>query len=320
MTDTLSNWLMLILTLPSAHAAVRIRVWRALKNVGCGIVRDGVYLLPEHAEQAELLPSLAEQVLQEGGSAHLLRTTSSNSSQERQLRALFARTEEFAQLLQEIQNSFTNLPTLSASALQKLSKRMQRNFTELKRIDYFPDSSQQQTATALLALQQSIERILTPGEPGSIQGAILPLQRSSYQGRVWATRQSLWIDRLASAWLIRRFIDPQATFLWLSDPSLCPEEAVGFDYDGAAFTHTNGLVTFETLMLSFALEQYPALRQIGHLVHGLDAGGNNIPEAAGLERILDGLRRQNSDDDQLLQEAIHIFDALLQSYSAAESL
>jgi hypothetical protein len=121
------------------------------------------------------------------------------------------------------------------------------------------------------------------------------------------------VDRLASAWLIRRYIDREARFAWLKSPSECPSDAVGFDFDGAAFTHIGGKITFEVLLASFGLEA-PALKRVGALVHYLDIGGVQPPEASGAERILSGLRAAESDDDKLLQAAIPVFDGLVMGF------
>jgi hypothetical protein len=94
---------------------------------------------------------------------------------------------------------------------------------------------------------------------------------------VWGTRQHLWVDRVASAWLITRFIDNEATFVWLAKPSDLPRGAVGFDFDGAEFTHVSELVTFEVLLASFGLDGDEALQRIGTMVHGLDVGGRRPP-------------------------------------------
>jgi hypothetical protein len=117
------------------------------------------------------------------------------------------------------------------------------------------------------------------------------------------------VDRLASAWLIRRFIDPQARFLWLASPADCPKRAVGFDFDGATFTHVGARVTFETLLAAFDLET-SSLQRLGMIVHALDAGGIRPPEAAGVERVLAGMREAIDDDDQLLQAAAGVFEGL----------
>jgi hypothetical protein len=118
------------------------------------------------------------------------------------------------------------------------------------------------------------------------------------------------VDRVASAWLIRRFIDPQATFVWLDTPSDCPPEAIGFDFDGAPFTHVGGRVTFETLMASFGLDDDPALARLAAIVHHLDVGGEPLPEAAGFEAVMTGARERLQDDDALLAEMSNVLDSL----------
>jgi hypothetical protein len=132
---------------------------------------------------------------------------------------------------------------------------------------------------------------------------------ADYRGRTWATRQRPWADRLACAWLIRRHIDPQARFLWLNEPANCPPEALGFDFDGATFSHVGAKVSFEVLLESFDLEQ-PALKRLGALVHFLDAGGVEPPEAIGIERVLAGLLEAITDDDQLMLVASGVFEGL----------
>ena len=117
---------------------------------------------------------------------------------------------------------------------------------------------------------------------------------------------------MASAWLIKRFIDPKARFRWLKNPKDCPRAALGFDFDGATFTHVGARVTFEVLVASFGLEDDKALVRLGELVHFLDVGGVPVAEARGLEMILAGAREQHHDDNKLLAEAGKNFDYLYQ--------
>jgi hypothetical protein len=138
---------------------------------------------------------------------------------------------------------------------------------------------------------------------------------AEYQKRVWATRKSPWIDRLASAWLIKRFIDRDARFAWLERPSALPKKAVGFDFDGAEFTHVKNRVTFEVLLATFSLENDAALQSIAKAVHFLDVGGIPVPDAKGLETVLKGIREKAKNDDALAAEAMRILDLFYSAYS-----
>ncbi len=153
------------------------------------------------------------------------------------------------------------------------------------------------------------------GEPRAGSGEIQRLAVADFQGRTWATRKNLWVDRMASAWLIRRFIDRKAKFLWLESPKECPDSVLGFDFDGAAFTHIGSRVSFEVLMASFGLDTDPVLARISTIVHYLDVGGTPVPEAVGIEAVLSGLRAAASDDDSLLDEAGRIFDGLYNGFN-----
>ena len=170
--------------------------------------------------------------------------------------------------------------------------------------------SQRQLEATLSELELTCARALSPDEPHAVAGVIEKRCLSDYRERNWATRQRPWVDRLACAWLIRRFIDPQARILWLERPQDCPADALGFDFDGATFSQVGGRVTFEVLVASFALDP-PAVTQLGLLVHYLDVGGVQPPEAAGIESVLAGLRETLRDDDQLLAAASILFDGLL---------
>ncbi len=160
--------------------------------------------------------------------------------------------------------------------------------------------------------------MLSPDEPHAIARRIQRVDVAKYRDRTWATRARPWADRLASAWLIKRFIDRRAQFLWLKSPKSCPKRAVGFDFDGAEFTHVGAKVTFEVLLSSFELEADPALERIGALIHYLDVGGVPAAEAAGIEALLRGAHATLSDDDRLLSEAGKVFDFLYACYGAEQ--
>src|SRR5258706_11731711 len=152
--------------------------------------------------------------------------------------------------------------------------------------------------------------MMSPNNPHPTGGRIPLLDPAKYQGRTWATRRRPWVDRVGSAWLIRRFIDPKARLRWLAKPSDCPKSALGFDFDGATFTHVDDRVTFETLMASFGLEDNAALMRLAAMVHLLDVGGEPVPEAKGFEAVMAGARERLPDDDALLGEMSTVLDSL----------
>jgi len=188
---------------------------------------------------------------------------------------------------------------------------LRREFEAVAATDFFPGAAKLQAESAFA----EAEAKLFPGEPRPAAGEIQRLDTARYQGRLWATRKHLWVDRRASAWLIKRFIDVQAQFRWLKKPEDCPKKALGFDFDGATFTHIGNRVSFEVLLLSFGLESDAALKRIAAIVHYLDVGGIALPEAVGLEAVLGGLRSSAADDDALLAAAGAVFDGLYTNFT-----
>jgi len=309
-------WSLLVLSLPTENATARMRAWRTLKASGAAVLRDGVYLLPARAAQTAVLRAVADDVQAAGGSARVLRCEA-----EADFEALFDRGADYAALLAQMAQLQAAAWSSAAEAEQarREARRLRRSFEQLRGVDFFAGASQRQAEETLAALEAGIARALDPDEPAgsttAASGAAAARRRAAaaYRGRVWATRRRPWIDRLASAWLIKRFIDPQARFLWLARPADCPPSAVGFDFDGAEFSHEGERVTFETLLASFALAS-PALQRLGRLVHALDAGGELPPEATGVEQVLGGMREALADDDQLLLAAAGVFEGLHRAF------
>ncbi|MEY5097412.1 MAG: hypothetical protein RJA36_131 [Pseudomonadota bacterium] len=304
------NWLCFITSLPTENATVRQRAWRSLKSSGAAVLRDGVYLLPASAEQRTFLAAQAQDVLASGGSAWVLETREPEGTD---FASLFNRSEEYAALLAEVSAAAHRLDPASAPDVVKQVRKLRKAFDQLQQIDFFPGSPRQQVETALIELEIDCARLLSPNEPHAASGAIRDLRVADYQGRTWATRCRPWVDRLATAWLIRRFIDPQARIVWLKQPQDCPRGALGFDFDGADFSHVGSRVTFEVVAASFGLTQ-AALTRLGLLVHYLDVGGVQLAEAQGVEATLAGLRETLSDDDRLLASACAVFDGLYASF------
>lgn len=315
MNVELSRWLLLVVSLPTASATARMRIWRALKSLGCGALRDGAYLLPARPEGEAALRELADETIREGGSAWLLHVTAVSAEEESDYRTLFDRSEAYAELAQTLSAARKTLSGLTPQEVVRQVRRLRKECEAISSIDYFPNEASVRTEALWQDFVAAADTILSPGEPHAAEGVIPQVDPRDYQGRVWATRRSLWVDRVASAWLIRRFIDQEARFLWLKSPADCPKEALGFDFDGAAFTHVGNRVTFEVLTASFGLEGDPGLMRLGGMVHALDVGGATTPEAQGFEAILGGAKQRLTDDDHLLDEVGNILDSLYAHFS-----
>lgn len=305
-------WSALFLTLPTQPSAVRLRVWRALKALGCGSLRDGVYLLPQ--AHAALFDPLVAEVRSHGGQASVLALSTHDALQQAAVQALFNRAEAYSQWREDVQALAADLPALEETEARRRWRGLADALQTLSRIDYYPQAAAGQAQAELDALRQALEARFSRGEPVAQAPQGIPrLELRKFKGRRWATRARPWVDRLACAWLIRRFIDPEARFVWLADPAgatPAPRGTLGFDYDGARFTHVGARVSFEVLAVSFGLDADPRLQRIARAVHFLDIGGIPAPEAAGLEAVLAGLREVHADDDHLTQSAATVFDAL----------
>lgn len=298
------NISLLISSLPTQNSTARMRVWRSLKASGAATVRDGVYLLPiTHSEKFE---AIAQDVISEQGSAYIFQAEAPLNLE---IVSLFNRNEEYEAIRKQLVDLNQNQSESEKKELLKQVRKLRKSFDALVEIDYYPSETQGQTLNELVSLEHSIARLGEINEPVFTQAKIKRLLKKDYQNRVWATRKHPWIDRLASAWLIKNFIDESPQLIWLESPSECPAHALGYDFDGAAFTHIDNFVTFEVLLHSFELET-PALKKIAEIVHYLDVGGFEPPEAIGIEKVIQGLRSQISNDDQLFELANYIFDGL----------
>src|SRR6266513_2564562 len=282
----------LVLSLPTRNSTLRMRVWRGLKESVCGVLRDGVYVLPASA----------------------LELKAASAKQFDEIRKLFDRSAEYGVLVKRIADAKGSLARLGPRRAQTAIRRLERAAEKLSRIDFFASEAKGQAAAALAALKASYQAMYSGGEPRASKRGLRQIDPARYQKRLWATRKAPWVDRLASAWLIKRFIDREARFAWIARPSECPQKAVGFDFDGAEFTHVKNRVTFEVLLASFGLDGDSALVAIGASVHYLDVGGIPVADANGLETVLKGIKEKARDDDVLLAEAMRILDFFYSAY------
>ena len=303
-------WHLLVMSLPTASATARMRIWRALKASGCVALRDGAYLLPAGGEREQALRDLGDECIREGGNAWLMAVVPRSGDDVAAYRQLFDRGADYAGLRKAWKSAQRGLSSLAPVELSRLRRRLQRELEAVRSIDFFPGDATAEADAAWLEFARRVDALLAPDEPHATRGRPPRLDAADYRGRVWATRRRLWIDRVASAWLIRRFIDPDARFRWLARPADCPKRALGFDFDGATFTHVGELVTFEALLAAFGLGDDPGLRRLAALVHALDIGGEPVAEARGLEAVMAGARERIDDDDLLLAEMSTVLDSL----------
>jgi len=315
----LSAWLMLVVSLPGRSQTPRMRLWRALKGAGAAMLRDGVYVLPYGDGARALFKAQVGEANQAGGSAHVVPFTSADSTQEAELRAGFDRTQAYAHGLGRLAVLRRALRKLAEAEARKRLTASRRELEAIAAIDFFAGAARTQVENALADAEHALNAQFAPDEPHGKKAAIPHRRLQDYRGRIWATRRHLWIDRVASAWLIRRFIDPRAQFRWLKSPADCPRRAVGFDFDGAEFSHVGARVTFEVLAASFGLDRDPRLARLGHLIGYLDIGGVPVADAAGFASVMAGARaRHGEDDNALLADMSTVLDCLYAAYSETE--
>lgn len=309
----------LVLSLPARDSTLRMRAWRALKEAGCGVLRDGLYVLPAGVAGSGALARIESDIRADGGFAMRVELRPKTAKHAAEIRALFDRSAEHGVLVQQIQAATRSLDRLGARRGQTAVKRLERAFGKVAATDFFPGEAKVQAAAALAALKLRYREAYAGGEPRFSQRKLRARSAGRYRGRVWTTRANLWVDRLASAWLIKRFIDREARFAWFARPSERLKGAIGFDFDGAQFTHVRNRVTYEVLLESFGLENDAALAQIGAAVHFLDIGGIPVADAKGLETLLRGAKEKIKDDDALLAEATRIFELFYSAYARPQA-
>ena len=309
-----TRWLAFVTQLPVDDAAGRMKVLRTLETLGCAVLRDGVYLLPDSSEARSGLTKLAEYVERISGSAHILWVRSVNEAQSKQFRGLFDRSAQYRELAKIVESLKAGFGISDPVAISRVLGKQRRDLEAISTLDFFGSPLKAKAEKTLAEMEVAVRELMFPeSKPASPSAGVARANRTYFR-RAWATRKPLFTDRLASAWLIRRFIDPEASLIWLDKSATCPATAVSFGFDGATFHNSKHRVTYEELLASFKLERNPALVKIGKLVHVLEAGGSRVPEAAGVETLLAGAKRRATTDDELLAETEKTFDLLYEAY------
>jgi hypothetical protein len=308
------DWVFLVSSISGQNGALRIRTWRALKALGVGSLRDGVYVLPDRPEFREAFAAQQRDIAASGGTAYVLVAAGRTESEDAALRVLFDRGESYTAFTADAEAFAATVGDGVESEARRRLRQLARDHAAIEAIDFFESPGRDRARAVLASLQNAVLKAYSPDEPAAVVAPIERRERSAFRRRVWATRQRMWVDRVACAWLIRRFIDPEPTFAWLADVRDCPPDAVGFDFDGATFTHVADLTTFEVLLATFDLDRDVSLGKIAGIVHSLDVGGPAVPEGAGFETLLGGARERSTGDDELLERMSDVLDSLYEAF------
>jgi len=322
--DTKREWLLLIHQLPPKPTSLRVRIWRKLQKLGAVSLKNSVYVLPFGEKTHEDFQWLKQEVESAGGEATLLRAGSVEGATDDELVSLFRqqRGEEYARVTAELDGLAGTVRGqrkgghLSPGRLGSHEAELSRLYQELERViavDFFLADGR---AAALVSLERCRETLRLP-QGGGLRGAKARVPKgggldpAQYQGRRWVTRKNPHIDRLATAWLIGRFIDRRPRFLFVEDGARV-EGGVHYDMADAEFTHRGEDCTFETVVKEFGLTGDPALGEIAEIVHDVDLkdGKFNRLEAAGINLAVMGLASVVADDRKLVRQAAVVFDGL----------
>jgi len=307
--EAAQSWLVTIAQLPVEDPASRMRVLRTLESLGAAVMRGGAYLLPDSAENRRSLDALAEYATKSGGVVHVLHVAAITGAQSDAFRRLFDRSARYEDLIKTVESLRVGFGQSDPSAISRVLHKQRRELESIAALDFFPTQARARAQEALAKCEAEVKKLLFPAHAKTPLGPGESLLR-----RTWATRKPLWADRLACAWLIRRFVDPEATLKWLDKAEAVPADAVGFAYDGAHFTNTDTRVTYEEMLARLDLAKNPALAKIGSIVHFLEVRGTPVPEAAGVQTLLQGALRRSPQEADLLAEAEKTFDLLYDAY------
>jgi hypothetical protein len=297
MTDSIESrqrWLLLISQLPPKPDYLRVKLRRRLQRLGAVPLKRTVYALPAGDQAREDFEWLAREIAADGGEASLCEATFLDAETDRRLVRAVRTT---------CTDAYDEIAGASRSGAAELD-RLTRRLREVQALDRFAADGR---ADAEAALEALATRVSQPGAPMTPN----PLPEKP-KARVWVTRAGVHVDRIASAWLIRRFVDPEARFRFVAPKQYRPEPGeIRFDMFEGEFTHDGDLCTFETLCRHFALRD-PALKAISEIVHDIDCKDDKFgrEETPGLQLVLDGITRANSVDEDRLARGAALFEEL----------
>ncbi len=294
------SWLLLLYSLPTKRNSERVAVWRRLKKLGAAQLTTSTYLLPDRPPQYEHFQWLAKQIRDSGGDATLVRAQEIEGVPPEKVVFLFnsARDREYAALKKSLQSLLTKKKQANPEASSAELERLTRQFRELREIDFFDSPRGHEVAMFLRRAEGGSKKKLPRLEP------------KNYRGKTWQTRPRPEIDRVGSAWLIRKFIDPEARFVFASEP---PTHGgiLPFDMLDVEFSHHDDRCTFETLIRRFAIDD-KAARKIAEMIHDADLEDAKFQraECIGIDRVLKGWGKTGMRDDEILARGFACFDGL----------
>jgi hypothetical protein len=314
------RWLLFVHQLPSNPSNLRVRTWRRLQQLGAIPVKQAVYVLPDTPGAREDFEWLKTEVKASGGDASVFAADHVDAWSDDALVEEFrqSRQEAYAELARDVEHALKRAGGARrprgtrAPVLRRLLDLFRERLTAIEAINFFGSAGRDRVVTLLEQLEGRTSDPRTsrtsPDSPASGDVA-------AYHGRLWITRPRPGVDRMASAWLIRRFIDPRARFGFAADREAVPDNAVPFDMFGVEFSHQGDGCTFETLCAVFGIRE-PAVARIAAIVHDLDLKDSRFgaPEAVTVGAVIEGLQLAHTDDDALLAHGTTLFDSLYRSF------
>jgi hypothetical protein len=299
----LHGWLLLLLSLPPRPSSLRVRAWRRLRVLGAVPLRNSAYLLPDSSDRYEQFQWLAQEIQRDGGEATLLRADRIENVKQPDVVRLFqeARNQDYAGLADRYRKLLKGRRPRLGEELARLAREMER----IAEIDFFEAPGRREVERAREAVEQR-----TATGRARPAGAAPPLDLDALKGRRWVTRPRPHVDRIASAWLIKRFVDPEAEFVF-APPDQIPGDAIPFDMAGVDFGHHGEDCTFETLLRRTGLRDRK-LAILAEIVHEADLKDQKFAreEARGIDLALRGLLSAIKDDHEALAHGLTLFDGL----------
>lgn len=315
------RWLLFVHQLPSTPSNLRVKTWRRMQQLGALAVKQAVYVLPDWPAAREDFEWLKTEIEGAGGEVSVFAAASVDAWSDDALIEEFRRSrqEAYSELAQELEHAIDMIdaPRRRRNKVGPTSTRLiqvfRERFAAIERVDFFGSAGRDRIVTLLSGLDERIAK--RAGRPPTPTGAG-DANPTTYRARLWVTRPRPGVDRMGSAWLIRRFIDPEARFGFVADRDAAPTDAIPFDMFGVEFTHRADHCTFETLCAVFGIDD-GAVSRIATIVHDLDLkdGRFGAPEAPSVGMVIDGLQLAHADDEALLAQGMVLFEAL---YRAAE--